>query len=220
MALVATELSPASRNRAIGVFLRQSIVGLLLLIWVTATRSDEPARVFHALGSQAPILVAILVAFAFALSILKFPLTGQIFVSLLVTAFFASFPLLGVVMTSWLAVIAAITARVLAAAHIGPLKTDMSDRRLEYARIAGLLGTYGIPTVLATMLYVILGGEVPLLHPSMSAVARIAAAALLFMIANSIVTGRVEYAFGYPIRTSVRSEERRVGKECRSRWSP
>ena len=28
------------------------------------------------------------------------------------------------------------------------------------------------------------------------------------------------YFFGYPITPQSRSEERRVGKECRSRWSP
>ena len=31
---------------------------------------------------------------------------------------------------------------------------------------------------------------------------------------------RIEKAFGVNIDTLMRSEERRVGKECRSRWSP
>ena len=32
--------------------------------------------------------------------------------------------------------------------------------------------------------------------------------------------GRTMYVYGYPRRLRSRSEERRVGKECRSRWSP
>src|SRR5438552_1677418 len=45
MPLVATERSPVSRKRALGVFLRQGVVGLLLLAWLTATRPAEPARI-------------------------------------------------------------------------------------------------------------------------------------------------------------------------------
>src|SRR5258708_12024062 len=133
MALVATERPPASRKRAIGVFLRQAIVGLLLLLWLTAARTSEPAQVFRALGPSAPILITILVAFAFSLAILKFALTEQIFVSLLVTAVIAIFPLLGPVMTTWIAICAAITASLLSINQIAPLKTYITDPILEYA---------------------------------------------------------------------------------------
>src|SRR5258708_35286058 len=132
MPLVATERSPASRKRAIGVFLRQAIVGLVLLLWLAAARTSEPAQVFRALGPAAPILIAILVAFAFSLAILKFALTEQIFVSLLITAVIAIFPLLGPVMTSWIAVCAAITARLLSIRQIGPVKAR-GDRGQAFA---------------------------------------------------------------------------------------
>jgi len=204
MPLVATERSPASRKRAIGVFLRQAIVGLVLLVWLTAARTSEPAQVLRALGPSAPILIAILVAFAFSLAILKFALTEQIFVSLLITAVIAIFPLLGPVMTSWIAVCAAITARLLSIKQIGPVKIDMSDPMLEYVRTVGLLGTYGIPAVLATLCYELIGGQVPLLRASVGAALRIALCAIVVIVTNNIVTGRVEWAYGYSLRTSVR----------------
>jgi signal transduction histidine kinase len=202
MPLVATERSPVSRKRALGVFLRQGVVGLLLLAWLTATRLDEPARILRALGPPAPILVAILIAFAFTLALLKFPLSDQIFVSLMVTAVLAIFPLLGPVMTAWLAVLAAVAARLLAIARIGPVKIDSADPPLERARTFGLLGTYGIPSVLATLAYEALGGEVPLLRPSVAAAARIVVFAVVFVVSNNVIVSRVELALGYSLRTS------------------
>ncbi len=129
MPLVATERSPVSRKRALGVFLRQGVVGLLLLAWLTATRLDEPARILRALGSPAPILVAILIAFAFTLALLKFPLSDQIFVSLMVTAVLAIFPLLGPVMTAWIAVLAAVAARRTAMRRRSPSRSREGARR-------------------------------------------------------------------------------------------
>ena len=90
MPLVATDRPNASRNRAMGVFLRQGVVGVAALAWLTATRLDEPMRIIGALGPSAPILIALLVLFAFTLALLKFALTDHIFVSLMVTAVFAS----------------------------------------------------------------------------------------------------------------------------------
>src|SRR6266542_2603889 len=167
MPLVATERSPVSRKRALGVFLRQGVVGLLLLAWLTATRLDEPARILRALGPPAPILVAILIAFAFTLALLKFPLSDQIFVSLMVTAVLAIFPLLGPVMTAWIAVLAAVAA-----------------------------------PVLATLAYEALGGEVPLLRPSVAAAARIVVFAVVFVVSNNVIVSRVELCLGYSLKTS------------------
>ena len=41
-------------------------------------------------------------------------------------------------------------------------------------------------------------------------------------IAEAAIRAGCRHYFGYPItpQTEIRSEERRVGKECRSRWSP
>jgi len=202
MPLVATERSPASRKRALGVFLRQGVVGLLAVAWLTATRLGEPARILHALGPPAPILLAILVAFALTLALLKFPLSDLIYVSLMVTAVLATFPLLGPVMTTWIAVLAAVAARLLALARIGPIKIDATDPALERARTFGLLGTYGIPAVLATLAYEFLGGEVPVLRPSAGAAARIVVFALVFVLSNNVIVSRVELALGYSAKTS------------------
>src|SRR5207244_7149640 len=133
------------------------------------------------------ILVAILIAFAFTLALLKFPLSDQIFVSLMVTAVLAIFPLLGPVMTAWIAVLAAVAARLLAIARIGPVKIDSADPPFEWARTFGLLGTYGIPSVLATLAYEALGGEVPLLRPSVAAAARIVVVAVVFVVSNNVI---------------------------------
>src|SRR5688572_32486162 len=37
---------------------------------------------------------------------------------------------------------------------------------------------------------------------------------------NNVAAGNDLYGFRYEATSSKRSEERRVGKECRSRWSP
>jgi len=202
MPLVATERAPASRNRALGVFLRQGVVGLLLLSWLTATRLGEPARILRALGPPAPILLVICITFAFILALLKFPLSDQIFVSLMVTAVLAIFPLLGPVMTAWIAVLAAVAARLLAIARIGPVKIDATDPKLEWYRTFGILGTYGIPSVLAALVYEAAGGTVPLLVPSAAAAARIALFAVVFVLSNNVIVSRVELALGYSLRTS------------------
>ena len=46
-----------------------------------------------------------------------------------------------------------------------------------------------------------------------------AAAPLFELFIFGILAG-IYIAFGANVATAVRSEERRVGKECRSRWSP
>jgi signal transduction histidine kinase len=187
-----------------GVFLRQGVLGVALLAWLTATRLDEPARIIGALGPSAPILITILVLFAFTLALLKFALTDQIFVSLMVTAVFASYPLLGAVMTSWIAVITAIGTRGLGILQIGPVKIDVTDKHLEQARLFGMFGTYGIPAVFGTIVYEWLGGVVPLLKPSVTGALQIAAYAVVFTLANNVITGRVENAFGYSLRMSLK----------------
>jgi signal transduction histidine kinase len=202
MPLVATERSPASRKRALGVFLRQGALGLLALAWLTATRLDEPARIARELGPSAPVLVAILITFAFALALLKFPLSDQIFVSLMVTAVLAIFPLLGALMTAWIAVGCAAAARLLAIARIGPVKIDDADPMFEWWRTFALLGTYGIPSVLAALAYEWAGGSVPVLQPSAGAAARIVLFAVVFVVSNNVIVSRVELALGYSLKTS------------------
>src|SRR5688572_1744014 len=118
MALVAAAHDPLSRRRVIPVYLQHGAAGLLVLLAVTFLRTEETAAILQALGPSGPILIALLFVFAFSLALLKFPLTDQIFVSLIITADIAIFPLLGMVPSAWVAVAAAIAQRLVAMRRI------------------------------------------------------------------------------------------------------
>src|SRR6266540_7130643 len=98
----------ATRRRVISFFLTQGIAGLLLVVTMTVLRFHEAALVVERLGPAAPLLIVIFFAFALTLSLVKYELTSLIYVSLGITAYMAMFPLLGVVITAWMAVIVAI----------------------------------------------------------------------------------------------------------------
>src|SRR5688500_2845726 len=121
----------ASRGRIISVFFTQGLAGLLLMVWLTWLRRDQSAAVFHALEGNAPILIAIFIAFATTLALLKFELTEQIYVSLVLTAFMAFFPLLGGVVTAWIATLVTIGSRILGMKQIGPTKIPVNDPQTE-----------------------------------------------------------------------------------------
>jgi hypothetical protein len=159
--------SDSARRRTITVFLTQGLAGLLLMLWVTWLRLDQTAAILHRLGPNAAGIIIILVAFAMALALLKFELTELIYVSLVLTAYTVMIPILGVVMSSWLAVIVAGVARILALQQIGPAKIDSTDRFVDHVKTFGLFGTYGIPVVAAATLYERLQGELPLAHVTM-----------------------------------------------------
>src|SRR5881398_2053501 len=112
--------SDSARRRTITVFLTQGLAGLLLMLWVTWLRIDQTAAILHRLQPNAAGVILILIAFATTLALLKFELTELIFVSLVLTAYTVIIPILGVVMSSWLAVIVAGFARVAALKQIGP----------------------------------------------------------------------------------------------------
>ncbi len=97
--------SDSARRRTITVFLTQGLAGLLVMLWVTWLRFDQTAAILQRLQPNAAGIVIILVAFAMTLALLKFELTELIFVSLVLTAYTVMIPILGVVMSSWLAVI-------------------------------------------------------------------------------------------------------------------
>src|SRR5688500_3955859 len=103
MALVAAEHDPSSRRRVFAVHIQHGIAGALFLVAVTILRRDEPSRVIAALGDSGPLLVILFFVFATILALLKFKLTEMIFVSLAVTAYIAMFPLLGMVLSAWIA---------------------------------------------------------------------------------------------------------------------
>jgi signal transduction histidine kinase len=205
MALVAAEHDPSSRRRVFAVYLQHGVVGVLALIAVTILRRDEPARIIDALGPSGPILIVLFFVLSTILALLKFKLTEQIFVSLAVTAYIAMFPLLGMVMSAWIAVIAAAVPRILGMRQIGPLKVDMRDAPMEWVRTMALCSTYGIPVMAATLAYEAIGGSIPQLSATPMAALRIAVCGLVLMLTNNLIVGRVERAYGYTMSTTLKT---------------
>jgi signal transduction histidine kinase len=196
----------AGRRRIISVFLTQGTLGLSVMLWLTWMRQEQTRAILDAHGAQAPILIAIFLLFATALAILKFQITDVVYISLGVTAFMAFFPLLGAVLTSWMAVGVAMLARFLAMRQIGPVKIAMTDAPTEWVRLFGLFGTYGIPVAAAATLYDVVGGELPLLHATPGNAARVALCSVAMMVTNGVMMLRPHHAYGYSLRKVVRIE--------------
>jgi signal transduction histidine kinase len=186
----------ATRRRVLYVFMTQGLAGLLVMVAVTVLRFPQTASVIEKLAPNATILVAIFVAFATALSLLKFELTNVIFISLAIMAYMSMLPLLGTILTAWLSVGVAIAARLFGMRQIGPVKIPMDDSRVEYVKTFGLFGTYGIPVVVAGLVYDAIGGEMPVLHATPVAAIRIAIASVVLILTNQLVMSRVQ-AVGY-----------------------
>jgi signal transduction histidine kinase len=203
MALVAAEHDPSSRRRVFSVYLQHGVIGAIVLVAMTVIRRGEPSAVIAALGPSAPILLALFFLLATTLALLKFKLTEDIFVSLAMAAYIAMFPLLGMVMASWIAVVAAAGQRIFGMMQIGPLKVDMRDPSFEWARTLALFATYGVPVVVATFAYEALGGTIPQMHASGGAAAKIAICGMLLIITNNLIIARVERAYGYSWTTTV-----------------
>jgi len=201
MALVATEHDPEARGRAVLVYLQHGIAGFLVVVAWTILRGRDTLTIVRDLGSSGPILIALFFVFAIVLAQLLFPLTEQISVSLVITAFIAMFPLLGGVMSAWIACLAAMSSRVLSMMQIGPSKLDMRDATLQWVKTFALFGTYGIPVIAATLAYRTMGGTIPQLTPSVGAAARIAACGVILIVLNNLIVSRVEMAFGYNLST-------------------
>jgi signal transduction histidine kinase len=186
-----------SRWRVIRVFTVQGTVGLLLIIAATIILRHDTHRILEVLGSSGPFLILLFLLFAAALGSLKFELTDLVFASLLITAYMSMFPLLGVVLSSWIAVGTAIGVRILGMKQIGPVKLAMEDPTVEWVKTFGLFGTYGIPVVLASWIYQRIGGEVPISHPTFHQVSRMAICALALIAINNLVMIRVLRVYGY-----------------------
>jgi len=199
MALVAAEHDPTSRRRVFAVYLQHGIVGFLVLVAATVVRRDEPAAIIDALGPSGVLLIVLFLLFSTILALLKFKLTEQIFVSLAVTAYIAMCPLLGMILSAWIAVIAAATQRVL-----GMMRTGMRDP-FEWARTFALFATYGVPVIVAVRTYEAIGGVIPVLRPSVIAALQIAGCGVVLVLVNNLIVSRIERAMGYSLATTVRT---------------
>ncbi|MGH9419036.1 MAG: hypothetical protein ACRD3J_03615, partial [Thermoanaerobaculia bacterium] len=196
--------SDSARRRTITVFLTQGLAGLLLMLWVTWLRFDQTTAILHRLQPNAAGVILLLVAFAMMLAFLKFELTELIFVSLVLTAYTVMIPILGVVMSSWLAVGVAGFARILALKQIGPAKIESTDRFVDHVKTFGLFGTYGIPVVAAATLYERLHGELPLAHATSAAAVKIAICGVVLSVTNILLMFRVAQSYGYSLRKIIR----------------
>jgi signal transduction histidine kinase len=196
--------SDFARRRTITVFLTQGLAGLLLMLWITWLRFDQTVTILHRLQPNALGVILILVAFATMLALLKFELTQLIFVSLVLTAYTVIIPILGVVMASWLAVIVAGVARILALKQIGPAKIEPTDRFVDHVKTFGLFGTYGVPVVAAATLYERLHGELPLAHATFDAAMKIALCGVVLSVTNILLMFRVAQSYGYSLRKIAR----------------
>jgi signal transduction histidine kinase len=168
------------------------------MILFTVLREDQTRLIIQKLGPNAWVLIAIAAAFTLAMALLKFELTREIFVSLVITAAIAFLPLLGGVMTSWMIVVIGTSVRWLSMKRVGT--KDDEDGPLEYVRtFAGQFGTYGIPVVLAATLYERIGGELPLAHATPANALRVVIAGLAVIATNLLIMFMPKRAYGYTL---------------------
>ncbi|HYO78831.1 MAG TPA: histidine kinase dimerization/phospho-acceptor domain-containing protein, partial [Thermoanaerobaculia bacterium] len=190
----------SARRRVISVFLVQGLAGLLVMVWLTWVRSDQTAAILQALGSDALILIGIFVVFACTLALLKFELTDLVYISFVIAVYMAMFPILGLVLSSWIAVFVSIGMRVLSLLQVGPARLARQDPAPDFAKAFGLFATYGLPVVVASMVYEYLGGTVPVTDATPANAARIAAGGAAVILMNSLFMFWPQRAYGYSIR--------------------
>jgi signal transduction histidine kinase len=194
----------SARRRVISVFLVQGLAGLLVMLWLTWLQKDQTFAILHALGSDAPILIAIFIVFATTLALLKFELTNLVYVSFVITVYMSMFPILGLVLSSWIAVFVSIGTRVLSLLQIGPARIARQDPVTDYVKAFGLFGTYGLPVVVASMVYEYLGGVVPVVQATPANAARIAAGGAAVILMNILFMFWPQRAYGYSIEKIVK----------------
>jgi signal transduction histidine kinase len=188
-----------SRRRVIGVFFGQGLVGLIAMVALTFLRHAETVHVVQTLGGELPILIVIFVLFASALALLRFELTDLVYVALVITAYMAMFPLLGTVLSSWIAVAVSVGTRVLSLQQLGPVKLARQDTLTDYVKAFGLFATYGLPVVVASSVYTALGGAFPALHSTPAEAARIAAGGFALIVTNSLAMFLPQRSYGYSL---------------------
>ncbi|MFP5245145.1 MAG: hypothetical protein ACLGH0_00530, partial [Thermoanaerobaculia bacterium] len=187
----------SARRRVISVFLIQGLTGLVVMLGLTWLRHDQTLGILRALGRDGPILIAIFIAFATTLALLKFELTDLVYIALVIIAYMAMFPILGPVLSSWIAVFVSIGTRVLSLLQIGPARVARQDPVTDYVKAFGLFGTYGIPVVVAATLYEVLGGTFPVLQATSANALRIMAGGAALILMNCLLMFWPQRAYGY-----------------------
>ncbi len=180
-----------SKVRVRNVFLSQGVLGLLTASIATVLLLDETKTIFAELGAAGPVLVVVFFLFISILGLLKFELTELVFVSMVLVGDISMIPILGTVISAWIAVLAAMATRVL---------SGLGDDHQETFDTIGtfrLFGTYGIPVITAGLLYGALGGVAPVTAADGSEVVRIVIAGLVLILMNNILMEFVMAAYGY-----------------------
>src|SRR5689334_21404231 len=113
MVLVSSLHGETLRRRLLTTLIVQGSVGLLFFIGLVILRPNDVETTIRAIGPSAPFLILVLVGFAFSLSIMKFKLTERVFVALGLTAATIMLPLLGVILTATISVLASMFSRYL-----------------------------------------------------------------------------------------------------------
>jgi len=199
MVLVRSDREESSRRKLFTTLVLQGAVGLAVLLTITILRLEDTGHTLRALGSSAAPLILIFVAFAFSLSLLKFKLTNRVFVALGLIGATTMLPILGVVLSAWIAVAASATSRLLSIKQIGPNKSDLDDPVIDYLRAFAQFATYGIPTLFAGSIYELIGGITPVPAATWPAAARVAASGFCLLLANHTMMKQVEAAYGYSV---------------------
>jgi signal transduction histidine kinase/CheY-like chemotaxis protein len=199
MPIVAHDHERPRREWTLRLFTVYGIAGAAVLAGATIAAWDETAAALVRLDG-APLVIAIFAALTLASAFLKFNLTDKVFVSFTLGACTAMIPLLGGVLTAWIAVLASVFARLLALRGIGPIKYGGGDRPVEHARIFAQTMVYGVPVLAAAALYARLGGAIPLASATVTDAFRIAVAGVVLAAANNVVMSLVELTYGYTAR--------------------
>jgi signal transduction histidine kinase len=176
------------------VFVAQALAGIAVLIAITLLRVEETETIYADLGDRAPVILLGFFLFITILGLLKFQLTKLVFVSMVVSGCISMFPILGPVLSTWIAVLAAMAGRTI---------STMSEQSFpgvawfEVANTLRLTGTYGIPVAGASLLFVALGGTPPHVELTGAEATRIVLCGLVLILTNNLLMEIVMVAYGY-----------------------
>jgi signal transduction histidine kinase/CheY-like chemotaxis protein len=199
MPIVAHDRELQSRLWTLRLFVAYGFTGAAILIWQTVASWNQTAATLARID-HGPLVVAIFLAMTLARSFLKFHLTDNFFVSVILINCTAMIPLVGGVVAAWIAVFASATARLLAMRGIGPIKYDGGDPPVEYARIFGQFMVYGVPLLVAAAMYSRIGGATPVMSATFADALRIAAAGVAVSLSNDFAISFAQLTYGYAPR--------------------
>ena len=198
MPIVGHDHEKPRRDWTLRLFLAYGVAGAAILVWQTVAGWGETAATLARL-EDGPLVIAIFLALSLASAFLKFRITDKVFIAFILVVCAAMIPLLGGVMTAWIAVAASMVARLFALRGIGPIRYDSGDRALESGRVFSQFLVYGAPALAAAAMYEWMGGEVPVASATVSDALRIMLTGVALAVANNAVMSLVLRTYGYAL---------------------